>query len=219
MSPSANGTNDVPVDIAALERELERAMDLDARKRRENDAKMRAVQQRVASYDDFKGMVAAAHISPLSKEEIAAKPKQATWNAAARSSGEDGSSHASGATTAGGLPVVEFERDWRRLKTSTEKFEYVSSMPDELLSRAFKEVGGILGSLVAVLAEHVTADTAERVLRVLECASAAQRFALAVKFFSKGEKEQCAALFTRLLELLPVRAGDVERLRALYGAA
>lgn len=42
------------IDFAALERELSSAIESERRYKRENDAKLRAVDQNVASYEQFR---------------------------------------------------------------------------------------------------------------------------------------------------------------------
>lgn len=45
---------DGALDPVALERELQAAVEADERRERENDAKLRAVRQRVPSYEEFR---------------------------------------------------------------------------------------------------------------------------------------------------------------------
>lgn len=49
----ARSQNDV-IDFAALERELHGAIDSEQRHKRENEAKLRAIDQRVSSYEQFR---------------------------------------------------------------------------------------------------------------------------------------------------------------------
>ena len=46
--------DDAAIDFKKLEKELNNAVEADARYWRENDAKFRAVHQKVASYDEFR---------------------------------------------------------------------------------------------------------------------------------------------------------------------
>ena len=46
--------DDKEIDFKKLERELHKAVEADARYWRENDAKFRAVNQRVGSYEEFR---------------------------------------------------------------------------------------------------------------------------------------------------------------------
>lgn len=71
------------IDFTQLERELNNAIEADARYWRENDAKLRAVNQKVATYDEFRDIVKAAHLKPLDKGDKASlqnKPKSSIWN-------------------------------------------------------------------------------------------------------------------------------------------
>lgn len=44
------------IDFAALERELSTAVESERRYKRENDAKLRAIDQNVASYEQFRSL-------------------------------------------------------------------------------------------------------------------------------------------------------------------
>ena len=55
MSRSSSSTAAVPdIDVRKLERELARAVEADRKYSRENDAKFRAVHQKVATYEEFR---------------------------------------------------------------------------------------------------------------------------------------------------------------------
>ncbi|XP_065174486.1 coiled-coil domain-containing protein 103-like [Sycon ciliatum] len=76
---SANTSN---VDFRQLRKNFVRAQEKDERYTRENDAKFRAVHQKVATYEEFKEIVQASHLQPLSPEDrIQSRPTQ-PWNTA-----------------------------------------------------------------------------------------------------------------------------------------
>jgi hypothetical protein len=60
---------DGTIDFSKLEKQLLVAVEEDARYQRENDAKFRAVAQKVGSYEEFKDIVAASHLKPLDKKD------------------------------------------------------------------------------------------------------------------------------------------------------
>ena len=66
MSSSHDGV----FDTGALERELAASVEADARYHREDDMKKRAITV-APTYDDFRNMVACAHLKPLSRAEVA----------------------------------------------------------------------------------------------------------------------------------------------------
>ena len=54
INPGMAVANKEDIDFAELEKELEAAIDQDTRYWLQNDAKIRAVNQRVATYDEFR---------------------------------------------------------------------------------------------------------------------------------------------------------------------
>ena len=62
--------DDEGIDFRKLEKELALAVEADAKYDRENSAKFRAVEQRVASYEEFRDIVSAAHLKPLERKDI-----------------------------------------------------------------------------------------------------------------------------------------------------
>ena len=70
------------IDFDEIERLGLQAIDKDARYWTENDAKFRAVNQKVASYEEFRDIVKASHLKPLGKKDkVEAIPHKASvWN-------------------------------------------------------------------------------------------------------------------------------------------
>lgn len=62
--------DDEGIDFHKLEKELALAVEADAKYVRENDAKFRAVEQRVASYEEFRDIVGASHLKPLERKDL-----------------------------------------------------------------------------------------------------------------------------------------------------
>ncbi|XP_077413558.1 dynein axonemal assembly factor 19 [Vanacampus margaritifer] len=74
----ASSQRDV-IDFSALEKDLRAGVEAERKYQRENDAKLRAVQQGVGSYQQFRDLVLTSHLTPLHKNEKNAR-KQAPWN-------------------------------------------------------------------------------------------------------------------------------------------
>nr|XP_020477329.1 coiled-coil domain-containing protein 103 [Monopterus albus] len=68
------------IDFSALERELQAAVESEQRYSRENEAKLRAVSQRVGSYNEFRDLVLACHLKPLEKKDKDGAPRKQPWN-------------------------------------------------------------------------------------------------------------------------------------------
>nr|XP_046270596.1 coiled-coil domain-containing protein 103 [Scatophagus argus] len=73
------------IDFSALERELQGAIESEQRYKRENEAKLRAVSQRVSSYDEFRDLVLSCHLKPLQKKDKDRAPRRQPWNPVAPS--------------------------------------------------------------------------------------------------------------------------------------
>ncbi|KAM7371352.1 hypothetical protein PAMP_008605 [Pampus punctatissimus] len=75
----ASSQRDV-INFSALERELLAAVESEQKHRRENEAKLRAVSQRVSSYQDFRELVLASHLKPLERRDKDRAPQRQPWN-------------------------------------------------------------------------------------------------------------------------------------------
>ncbi|XP_049416325.1 coiled-coil domain-containing protein 103 [Epinephelus fuscoguttatus] len=73
------------IDFSALERELQMAVESERRYQRENEAKLRAVSQRVASYSQFRDLVLSCHLRPLDKKDKDGASRRQPWNPVAPS--------------------------------------------------------------------------------------------------------------------------------------
>ncbi|KAM8795394.1 dynein axonemal assembly factor 19 [Eudromia elegans] len=191
------------VDWVALERELRAAVAADETYERENSAKLRAVRQRLASYEEFRDIVLASHLKPLERKDKRAKKGSVLWNPCV--------SHAKGADTSSvevaqelhQLPgtSAEFYRDWRRcLKNGKEKYQFLLKLEGKALGRIFQaDLGfGLLGDFLTVLAENVCREDRAAVVQILQSLSSTKRFGLNVELLSEAEKESGRDLFRKL---------------------
>ncbi|XP_037267481.1 coiled-coil domain-containing protein 103 isoform X2 [Falco biarmicus] len=159
----------------ALERELQAAVAADERQARENEAKLRALRQRVPSYEEFRDIVLASHLKPLEKKDKELDQLPGT--------------------------SAEFYRDWRRcLKSRKEKYQFLLELGGKALGRIFQaDLGfGLLGEFLMVLAENVCHEDRDAILQILESLSGTKRFGLNVDLLSESEKESSRDLFRKL---------------------
>ncbi|KAM3863753.1 dynein axonemal assembly factor 19 [Diretmus argenteus] len=68
------------IDFSALEKELQAAVEADGRSLRENQAKLRAVDQKVSSYQEFRDIVLSCHLRPLEKKDTTGTSRKQPWN-------------------------------------------------------------------------------------------------------------------------------------------
>ncbi|NWQ86623.1 CC103 protein, partial [Burhinus bistriatus] len=194
---------DGAVDPVALERELRAAVAADERRERENDAKLRAVRQRVPSYEEFRNIVLASHLKPLEKKDKMGKRRNVLWNPCATHAKALQASNVEIPQELDQLPgtSAEFYRDWRRcLKSGKEKYQFLLELGGKALGRIFQaDLGfGLLGEFLMVLAEHVCHEDREAVLQILQSLSGTKRFGLNVDLLSELEKESSRDLFSKL---------------------
>ncbi|NXE11796.1 CC103 protein, partial [Lophotis ruficrista] len=191
------------LDAGALERELRAAVAADERWERENDAKLRAVRQRVASYEEFRNIVLASHLKPLEKKDKTGKRRNVLWNPCAAHAKAPQASDVEIPQELDQLPgtSAEFYRDWRRcLKSGKEKYQLLLELGGKTLSRIFQaDLGfGLLGDFLTVLAENVCHEDRDAVLEILQSLPGTRRFGLNVDLLSESEKESSRDLFRKL---------------------
>lgn len=68
------------IDLSRLETTIQRAIESDQKYQRENDAKFRAVAQKVQSYEEFEGIVKASHIKPITEDITNLSLGRSSWN-------------------------------------------------------------------------------------------------------------------------------------------
>ncbi|MBN3296560.1 dynein axonemal assembly factor 19 [Amia ocellicauda] len=196
------------IDFTALEKELHAAIAADRKYQRENEAKFRAIHQKVGSYEEFRDIVLASHLKPLHREDKASAPRKQPWNTIASSTAQTDRSHSESIEESEFQPrtAAEFNRDWRRgTQSSAGKYHLLLSLGGEGLRRIFStEIGfGLLGEFLSVLCENFQAGDQVAVTAILKGCSQTQRFGLSMAFLSQLEEQVCRELFQKL-QTLPV---------------
>ncbi|NWW98649.1 CC103 protein, partial [Caloenas nicobarica] len=190
-------------DPAALARELRAAVAADERQERENAAKLRALRQRVPSYQDFRNIVLASHLKPLEKKDKMGERRNVLWNPCAAHGKAPQASDVEIPQELGQLPrtSAEFYRDWRRcLKSGKDKYQLLLELGGEALGRIFQaDLGfGLLGEFLTVLAENICREDRDAILQILQSLSGTKRFGLNVDLLSESEQESSRELFRKL---------------------
>lgn len=192
------------INFKALEKELQAALAADEKYKRENAAKLRAVEQRVPSYEEFRGIVLASHLKPLEQKDKIGGRRFVPWNChtTQEKTSQDvvtempqEKSHMQPSTSA------EFYRDWRRhLRSGSERYQALLQLGGPKLGHLFQtDVGfGLLGELLVALAEHVKLSDRRAVLGILHSLANTGRFTLNLSLLSHAERESCQLLFQKL---------------------
>uniref|UniRef100_A0A8C6W2M8 Coiled-coil domain containing 103 n=1 Tax=Nannospalax galili TaxID=1026970 RepID=A0A8C6W2M8_NANGA len=192
------------IDFKALEKELQAALAADEKYKRENAAKLRAVEQRVPSYEEFRGIVLASHLKPLEKKDKLGGKRTVLWNChttrertfqdVATEISQEKSPFQPGTSS-------EFYRDWRRhLRSGPERYQALLQLGGSKVGQLFqKDVGfGLLGELLVALADHVKPNDRTTVLVILHSLANTGRFTLNLSLLSHAERESCRRLFQKL---------------------
>ncbi|XP_038024748.2 dynein axonemal assembly factor 19 [Anas platyrhynchos] len=194
---------DGALDLGALHRELRAALAADEKHAREDEAKFRAVRQRVGSYEEFRDIVLASHLKPLEKKDKMGNKRNVLWNPCAGHTKGQQVGDVEIPQELDQLPgtSAEFYRDWRRcLKSGKEKYQLLLKLEGKALGRIFQaDLGfGLLGEFLAVLAENICHEDRDAVLQILQSLSGTKRFGLNVDLLSDSEKESTRDLFRKL---------------------
>ncbi|NWX33220.1 CC103 protein, partial [Notiomystis cincta] len=189
--------------LAALGRELRAALAEDERRRREGEAKLRALRQGVPDYEQFREIVLASHLKPLEQKDRLGQRRTVLWNPCAAPAAAAPARAVEVPQELEQLPrtAAEFHRDWRRcLKSGAEKYQFLLELGGEALGRIFQaDVGfGLLGEFLTVLAENIHPPDRAAILQILQSLADTKRFGLNVALLSQSEKESSQDLFRRL---------------------
>nr|XP_028557949.1 coiled-coil domain-containing protein 103 [Podarcis muralis]XP_028557950.1 coiled-coil domain-containing protein 103 [Podarcis muralis] len=191
------------IDFRALEKELEEAIAADEKYQRENEAKFRAVHQKVATYEEFRDIVLASHLKPLEKKDKVGKKRNVLWNSHAVKANLKQESEVHLSQELEQLPKTsaEFYRYWHRcMKNSQERYQLLLQLGSQNLGQIFQTdlAFGFLGEFLAVFSENICLKDRHSVLEILESFSGTKRFGLNVALMSEPEKKSCRQLFEKL---------------------
>lgn len=204
------------IDFGKLEAELKAAEEADNRYQRENDAKFRALHQKVATYDEFRQIVLASHLKALDKTDKIDSTFKQQWNCPATS---NNSSSVAPSVANEKVEMIrpprtshEFLRAWKRqCKTSAEKYKLLlqiaSSSCTELV---YAEIcsGGLLGDILAVLSDEFQDADVNAAIMILDNLSCIEKFRLSLAFMTTLESQKCSKLLAKMDETLLMTCDD-----------
>uniref|UniRef100_A0A3B3TEJ5 Family with sequence similarity 187 member A n=1 Tax=Paramormyrops kingsleyae TaxID=1676925 RepID=A0A3B3TEJ5_9TELE len=205
--------NSQVINFASVESALNAALESDERYQRENNAKFRAVHQRVASYEEFRDIVLASHLKPLEKSDVTEAPRKQPWNSvfSATKQKDTVGCEVTEVSQAAFQPrtASEFQRGWRRLGGKVkDKYHCIISLGGPKLREIFniEIASGLLGEFLIIMAECMQPGDEADVLAILQGLSQTCRFSLNVSFLDQAERDGCSQLFARLLDVTDKQA-------------
>ncbi|XP_072270789.1 dynein axonemal assembly factor 19 [Pyxicephalus adspersus] len=189
------------LNFRELEKELANAVAADEKYRRENDAKFRAIHQKVASYEEFRDIVLASNLKPLERKDKIGGDRKQPWNPTATTSGSSREAVCTVLQESPSEPknAFEFTRDWRRVDVK-RRYDLLLRIGAGKLSQIFhaEVCSALLGEILQVLEENFHCAHWQEVLDILNCLANTQRFDLNLVFLSKAEQGSCRELFGKL---------------------
>ncbi|TPP61895.1 Coiled-coil domain-containing protein [Fasciola gigantica] len=210
------------INISNLESEMNAAVARDTRYWMENDAKIRAVEQRVPTYEHFRQLVAGCHLCPLDKSELnSLNHSKSNWNPAATGKSQTRAVVHPNASEPVTLESCEtpqhFYVRWKALSLSKNCDEKEKAM--QLSYLVFGQKSSVLRDLfdsglgATLLPEVLSAFTGvteaqpfsesvdnqlvQNILSTLLAFSESKQFSLAVDLCSDAEKEMALSLLRR----------------------
>ena len=198
---------DDDVDFQKLANEVAKTLAKDEKYQRENDAKFRAIHQKVKSYDEFRDIVEASHLRPLAKDDKIGGVSYQKWNQLANSNIETSRNEAKTVSSphyiAQPANSSEFTRYWKRsCVTSEDKCNYLLSVDLELLKKCLQS-DCMLGEIVSVLESNIEMhrQQIDEILGIFDIISTTTRFTLALDFLSDDEAKKLQNIFATLKPL------------------
>ena len=206
-------SKDIVINFDKLEKEFHNAVLADEKYSRENDAKFRAIEQRVGTYEDFRQIVLASNLKPLEKgETLRSMPIKNTWNLAAdKNNGKENDEtkklnhEVSSLSETIPKSNLEFTQIWRKIGDCQKKqWDFIKNIgADKLIDLFMSEINGdMLGKFFKVffcqIEETQKKDDCDLIVNLLNGFPICNRFELNYLFLQKKEIELCKIVFEKL---------------------
>ncbi|XP_012147389.1 dynein axonemal assembly factor 19 [Megachile rotundata] len=228
------------INYKSLELELQEALKADELYKLQNEAKLRAVEQNVPRYEDFRQMVLAAHLKPLEHTDVQ-PTTNGSWNPIANKDNSNTmltfdkqnrerfkddlklSKDNNIFETQVPTTYEQFVRAWQAIETYEEKFNYLQNIRHNLRDKIFwiEIPSTLLVDIINVCLQSVSSrDNVLTIINILSTLSKCNRFSLAISFMRQNEKETCMKLFYKMLDSVKedkVLEDTVKTIGLIYG--
>ncbi|KAK0175081.1 hypothetical protein PV327_008863 [Microctonus hyperodae] len=204
-----------PINYVDLEEELEESFKADFKYQLENDAKLRAIEQKVPTYEHFRQMVNGAHLKPLERKDTDELTK-VSWNLLMKKNPNANqlslikNSIISMTNKEFNSYIVsksfeEFYKEWKKLDDIENKINFLQLSRD-LLPEVFQvEIPiNILMEFLHTCLHALTIMENQRltlifVIDILTSIATCNRFRLTINFLTTHDKIVCRQLFDKIL--------------------
>lgn len=211
---------DMKIDIEKIQSHVRKEVEKEQKYWRENDAKFRAIEQRVPTYEDFRQMVLGSHLKPLDKGESLRDERgqistKKVWNAMAEGAENNANVSLSEVETYQQMVMtikpknsLEFVKVWTLLEAKCDdetQMSFLSSLGLDEMKRIFKpEINGdMLGKFLVLFervlsGDEVTKEKCDFVGDLLKVFTECNRFELNLMFLKDSECKSAK----KIIELL-----------------
>lgn len=204
-NPQGIMKKDGEINFSKLEQQIDSAVEADKMYWIRNEAKIRAVTNKVASYEEFEDIVKASHLKPLEKGDRISDIKvfKQPWNISSSSgdSSQTNSKKSADISNQSVANVNQFNRMWKRqCKNSHEQFIFLTELECSKINHIFQaEIAlGLLGEFLSVIHEHYVSEKSEIIANILYTLSSCGRFGLSLQFLSQKEKDCLSEILNKL---------------------
>eukprot|EP00039_Didymoeca_costata_P025437 m.13328 g.13328 ORF g.13328 m.13328 type:complete len:229 (-) comp4833_c0_seq1:73-759(-) len=206
------------IDFKELEQVVNNQLAADAKYDREDAAKFRAVNQRVATYDEFENIVKGAHLSPMKEDVANLQLKRTHWSSSGRSDTRrreahktdingtktdevsDGDQH--GKNQDSSLPdkheskmtSVEFIKTMNAIKDSKEMALFIANVDPERLNFLFGK--NLSDEHIMSIFRGATHMTPSKALPIINKLKSVERFDMVCMFLSDGDKQEIQSIIS-----------------------
>ena len=196
------------IDFNKLNQEFNKAKEDDLKYSRENDAKFRAVNQNVGSYEEFRDIVSGSHLQPLERDSITKiKSTSQPWNTVLIQSHDkhddnvtplQDDCHKSTMNSSSIKTRDQFMKEWQN---AVNKVGYILSFDITFIRFVFKcdiPCNFLEKTVEGLLSEITSCDDVPIVVDLLKAFTYSERFSLTVNFLNKKDKENIKKLFQEI---------------------
>nr|XP_002160740.1 coiled-coil domain-containing protein 103-like [Hydra vulgaris] len=211
------------INFVKLQKEFQNAKLAEERYNLENNAKFRAVHQKVSSYEEFRDIVASSHLQPLEKhdafyaDKTNGNMKVKPWNSFYSPSIDNENEHFQFKP-----PEIchhinnfdEFNKAWRCIKCPQTMCDIIISMDEFNLKSIFRcdLPSNVLETCIEQFSTMLTKENSAHIIKVLSIFSASRGFNIALRFLNIKQKE----VVLKLLFSLESYGHDVKSLKTVY---
>lgn len=230
------------IDIEKIQQQVKKEVLAEEKYWRENDAKLRAIDQRVPTYEDFRQIVLASHLKPLDKGESLRnnlKTDNKMWNTVANPNKSSQNTATSESITLEKDNLInskpktnlEFMKIWRILEEKHDdetKWAFLKSLGVECIQKLFTvEINGeLLGKFLVMFDKKANSVSdlniqedktyLDLIVKLLDMFPKCNRFDLNRMFLKSSETDACKNLLKKLNSFKLMDENDFKKLEKFY---